>query len=147
MINTNKNEIEDLKNYEVKLKTTEKFDELFKIRMAVEGSENFDPVQSRDDRKKLRMELLGTTFCNLFADLKDSPMEHYEMFEVETVKSVQKKNFEVDVDLTTSVRVSVEAWDMSEAETVAEELIECDKECYADVYDLDVYTRDVREVV
>ncbi|MDB9996385.1 hypothetical protein OAT83_00430 [Gammaproteobacteria bacterium] len=135
------NQVEDLKNYEVKLKTTEKFNEYFKIRMAVE-TETFDPSNNYEDGCKLRFELANTLFKNMVLNAR---VDLYELFEIESVTPVQKKKFEVDVDLSTSVTVTVEAWNNSEAQTVAEELVECEKECYADVYDLVVCTTDIKE--
>ena len=133
-----------MKTYEVKMKTTQLFNDLFKIRIEDE-SENFDPINNSDDGAKLRMTLSSTLFRDLCED-KDGSVATYQLFDIETVKPVEKKTFEVDVDLSTSVRVRVDAWGRNDATDIAEQLVQSDIEEYADIHDLDVYGNKGREV-
>ena len=114
---------------------------MFKIRIENE-SENFDPINNFDDGVKLRRTLSSTLFRDLCED-KDESVATYQLFDIETVKPVEKKTFEVDVDLSTTVRVRVDAWDKKDATNIAEVLVESEREEYADIHDLDVYAREV----
>jgi len=130
-----------MKTYEIKMKPTQLFNDLFKIRIENE-SENFDPINNFDDGVKLRRTLSSTLFRDLCED-KDESVATYQLFDIETVKPVEKKTFEVDVDLSTTVRVRVDAWDKKDATNIAEVLVESEREEYADIHDLDVYAREV----
>tara|TARA_B110000967_G_C18768148_1_gene501563 strand:+ start:148 stop:639 length:492 start_codon:yes stop_codon:yes gene_type:complete len=136
------NQVEDLKNYEVKLKTTEKFNELFKIRMAVE-TETFDPSNNYDDGCKLRSKIFSSLFTQLFIDpTGTNKISYYDLFEIENVTPVEPKSFEVNVELSTSVKVSVSAWDEDDAECIATQKVEDNIHDYVDVEDLETYASD-----
>lgn len=130
-----------MKTYEIKMKPTQLFNDLFKIRIEDE-SENFDPINNYDDGVKLRFKLSQMPFRDLCED-KGRSVATYELFDIETVKPVEKKTFDVDVDLSTSVRVRVDAWHKKDATNIAEELVQSDIEEYADIHDLDVYAQEV----